>query len=196
MKENRYEIRLSGSGGQGIITAAIILAEAAGVYENKFVCQTQSYGPEARGGKSKAEVIISTYPVDYPKVTEMDLFLAMNQASCDAYFYDFKPDGLLLVDSTFVLNMPTSRVIALPFTKIAREEIGKEFVANMVALGALGYFSPEVSLKSIKMAVEARVPPGTVEMNLKAVDAGIRAAEMINLDLLPRSITPDEEVEI
>jgi len=81
MKENRYEIRLSGSGGQGIITAAVILAEAACVYEGKFVSQTQSYGPEARGGKSKAEVVISDTPIDYPKVIKKDFFVALNQAS-------------------------------------------------------------------------------------------------------------------
>jgi 2-oxoglutarate ferredoxin oxidoreductase subunit gamma len=196
MNDNRYEIRLSGSGGQGIITAAIILAEAAGVFEKKYVCQTQSYGPEARGGKSKAEVIISSHPIDYPKVTEMDIFLAMNQASCDAYFYDFKPDGLLLVDSTFVKNIPTNRVISIPFTQIAREEIGREFVANMVALGALGRLCHEVSLQSIKKAVLSRVPPDTADMNQKALEAGILAAEKINVSLLPRSITPDEEVEI
>lgn len=192
----RYEIRLSGSGGQGIITAAVILAEAAGVYENKYVCQTQSYGPEARGGKSKAEVIISERPIDYPKVLEMDLFLAMNQVSCDSYFYDFKPNGLLLVDSTFVKNIPTSRVIAIPFTEIAREVVGKDFVANIVALGAIGHFCEVISLESINKAVLKRVPAATVEINQKALEAGVTAAQRVDLSLLPRSIIPDEEVEV
>ncbi|MCK5227306.1 MAG: 2-oxoacid:acceptor oxidoreductase family protein, partial [Desulfobulbaceae bacterium] len=107
MKEDRYEIRLSGSGGQGIITAAVILAEAAAIYEDKFVCQTQSYGPEARGGKSKAEVVISDCEIDYPKVIKLDMLLAMNQTACDSYFYNFKPNGLLLVDSTLVKQIPT-----------------------------------------------------------------------------------------
>jgi 2-oxoglutarate ferredoxin oxidoreductase subunit gamma len=196
MSIERYEIRLSGSGGQGIITAAVVLAEAAGVYEGKHVCQTQSYGPEARGGKSKAELIISSSAIDYPKVMKMDLFLAMNQASCDAYFYDFKPNGLLLVDSSFVEQVPTSRVISIPFTKIAKDEVGKDFVANVVALGTIGHFCPEVSYESIEKAVLARVPPGTEKINQQALKAGKTAAENFNIANLPRSITPDEEVEI
>ena len=196
MKDIRYEIRLSGSGGQGIITAAVVLAEAVGVYEGKYVCQTQSYGPEARGGKSKAEVVISTNPIDYPKVIKMDMFMAMNQASCDAYFFDFKPNGLLLTDSTFVEQVPTSRAISIPFTRIARDEIGKELVANMVALGAIGHFCPEVSSENIEKAVLARVPVGTEKMNRQALKAGIKAAAQFDLSLLPQSITTDEDDEV
>src|SRR5512139_2762594 len=98
----RYEIRLSGSGGQGLILAGVILAEAAGIHDGKYVCQTQSYGPEARGGASKAEVIISDEEIDYPKAMKPDLLLAMNQRSCDTYLFDLKPNGVLVVDSTFV----------------------------------------------------------------------------------------------
>lgn len=106
---NRYEIRLSGSGGQGLIVAGIILAEAAGIHDGKYVCQTQSYGPEARGGASKAEVVISEEEIDYPKAIKPDVLLAMNQKACDAYFFDMKPDGMLVVDSTFVKQLPTTR---------------------------------------------------------------------------------------
>ncbi len=134
----RYEVRLSGSGGQGIIVAGIILAEAAGIYEGKQVCQTQAYGPEARGGASKAEVVISDGEIDYPKAIKPDMVLAMNQKACDSYCYDLKPGGLIIVDGTLVKDLPTPRAIALPFTHIARQELGKEMVANIVALGALG----------------------------------------------------------
>ena len=79
----RYEIRLAGSGGQGLILAGVILAEAAGIYDGKFVCQTQSYGPEARGGASKAEVVISDEEIDYPKAIRPDVLLAMNQKSLE-----------------------------------------------------------------------------------------------------------------
>ena len=106
---SRYEVRFSGSGGQGLITAAVIFAEAAGVYGGKYVCQTQSYGPEARGGKSKAEVVISDQPIDYPKAVNLNLLLAMNQAACDAYFFDLQANGLLVVDSFLVEQLPTSR---------------------------------------------------------------------------------------
>ncbi len=84
--QERYEIRLSGSGGQGLITAAVVFAEAVGVYDGKYVCQTQSYGPEARGGKSKAEVVISSMPIDYPKALELDLLLAMKDQGKTIFF--------------------------------------------------------------------------------------------------------------
>ncbi len=195
MNDDRYEIRFGGSGGQGIILAAVILAEAAALYDKKYVSQTQSYGPEARGGKSKAEVVISSREIDYPKVITMDFFLAMNQAALDAYFYDFKPNGLLVVDSTFVEQVPTSRVIAIPFTSIARE-LGRELVANVVALGAVGLLCPAVGAEGLRQAVLGRVPPKTVELNSKAFAAGAEAANAFDLDSLPRSITSDEEREI
>lgn len=173
----RYEIRLSGSGGQGLIVAGIILAEAAGIYDGKFVCQTQSYGPEARGGASKAEVVISDEAIDYPKAIKPDLLLAMNQKSCDVYFFDLKPTGLLIVDSTHVKQLPTTRAVEIPFTQIAREKLGNEMVANTVALGTLAAITGVVSLKSLEAAVLARVPSGTEELNRKALEAGIEAAK-------------------
>ena len=193
MTEDRYEIRLSGSGGQGIIMAAIVLAEACGVYDGKYACQTQSCGPEARGGTSKSEVVISSQAIDYPKATELDLLLAMNQASCDTYFGDLKPDGLLVVDATFVDQLPTSRAVAIPFTQIAREEVGKELVANMIMLGAVGYLTKVVKLKSLEAALKARVPKGTDKLNLKAFRAGVSAAKQVNLSVLPSSVMPQDE---
>ncbi len=173
----RYEIRLSGSGGQGLIIAGIILAEAAGIYDGKFVCQTQSYGPEARGGASKAEVVVSDEEIDYPKAIKPDIMLAMNQKSCDAYFFDLKPNGILIVDSTFVKQLPTTRAIAIPFTQIARSKLQRELVANNVALGSLATLTSVVSLNSLEAAVLARVPPGTEDLNRKALEAGIEAAK-------------------
>jgi len=193
MDGERYEIRLAGSGGQGIIMAALVLAEAAGIYEGKYVCQTQSYGPEARGGVSKAEVVISDKPIDYPKAMKPDFLLAMNQASCDAYYLDLKPDGLLVVDATLVRQIPTSRVIALPFTEIARKKIGREVVANMVALGAVGYFSKCVSSRSLAKALMSKVPKRMERMNQQALNAGLKAAQKIVLDDLPRFSMPEEE---
>ncbi len=190
---DRYEIRFSGSGGQGLITAAVVFAEAVGVYDGRYVCQTQSYGPEARGGKSKAEVVISDRPIDYPKALELDLLLAMNQAACDAYFYDLKQNGILVVDSTLVEQFPTSRVIAIPFTGIARDEIGKVLVANMVALGAIGLLSGQVDLDNLEKALLARVPKGTEEMNRDALRRGIEEAGKVNLAELPRSVMNEDE---
>lgn len=172
----RYEIRLAGSGGQGLILAGIILAEAAGIYDGKFVCQTQSYGPAARGGASKAEVVISDTEIDYPKAIQPDVLLAMNQKSLDTYLSDLKPDGLLIVDATLVPEVPVDRFIAIPFTYLARE-LGKEMAANIVALGALAALTGAISLESMERAVLARVPEGTEELNKKALAAGVDAAK-------------------
>jgi len=174
----RYEIRLAGSGGQGLILAGIILAEAAGLYDGKFVCQTQSYGPAARGGASKAEVVISDGEIDYPQAIQPDVLLALNQKSLDTYLGDLKPGGLLIVDATLVPEVPRDRFVALPFTQLARE-LGKEMVANIVALGALAALSAAVTPESLEKAVLARVPKGTEELNKRALDAGMKAARAL-----------------
>jgi 2-oxoglutarate ferredoxin oxidoreductase subunit gamma len=172
----RKEIRLAGSGGQGLILAGVILGEAVGIHEGKFVAQTQSYGPEARGGASKSEVVISDQEIDYPKAVKPDILLCMNQAACDLYIFDVKPGGSLIVDSSLVHHLPTSLAVALPFTKIARE-LGREMMANVVALGALAALTGVVSLPSLEAALLARVPPGTEKLNKKALQAGVKAAK-------------------
>jgi len=192
-KGARYEIRFSGSGGQGMITAAVIFAEAAGVYGEKYVCQTQSYGPEARGGKSRAEVVVSDQPIDYPKTLQLDLLLAMNQESCDAYFYDLKPNGLLVVDSTLVEQYPTSRIIAVPFTEIARNLLGQDLVANMIALGAVGVLSGLVATGDLEKALITRIPAGMEEVNRKALQIGVDEANKVNINELPRAVLSEDE---
>ncbi len=174
---SRYEIRLSGSGGQGLILMGIILAEAIGIYDGKYVAQTQSYGPEARGGSSKSEIIVSDEEIDYPKAMRLDLLLAMNQKSCDEFYPDLKPDGLLIVDSTFVTQVPTPKAFQVSFTRIAREKFKREVVANIIALGALAKLSPIVSAKAVESAVLARVPRGTEKLNRDALRAGMDAAK-------------------
>lgn len=190
----RYEIRLGGSGGQGIITAARIFAEAVSEHTRKYVCQSQSYGPEARGGASKAEIVISEEPIDYPKATKPDVLLAMNQAACDMYFSDLKPDGILVIDSSLVEQVPTSRSIGIPFTEIARKEVGKELVANMVALGALTCLTKAVSPQGVEKTLLSKVPKGTVEMNQKAFKAGMSAVRKLGRLDLPKPGEVEEEL--
>jgi 2-oxoglutarate ferredoxin oxidoreductase subunit gamma len=189
----RYEIRFSGSGGQGIITAAVIFAEAVGVFTGKHVCQTQSYGPEARGGKSKAEVVISNHPIDYPKALALDMLLAMNQAACDAYFYDLKANGLLVVDSSLVDQYPTSRIIAVPFSDIAREKLGREMVANMVALGTIGVLTGQVDLDDLEKTMLMRVPPKTQDLNRSAFALGVAQGRKVNIEDLPRAVMNEHD---
>ena len=169
----RYEVRLSGSGGQGLILIGIILAEAAGIYDGKNVVQTQSYGPEARGGASKSEVIISDGTIYYPKATQLDLLLSMTQKSCDEYYLDLKKDGMLIVDSTLVHQVPTNQAFGIPFTHLAKEELGKPFVANIIAIGAIARISGLVKEASLTEAVLKRVPPWSAGLNKKALQIGM-----------------------
>ena len=188
---SRYEIRLSGSGGQGLILMGIILAEAIGIYDGKFVAQTQSYGPEARGGSSKSEVIVSDEEIDYPKAIKLDLLLAMNQKSCDEFYADLKPEGLLIVDSTFVTQLPTPKAFQIPFTRIAREKFNREVVANIVALGALSQLTPVVSPKATESAVLARVPKGTEKLNRDALKAGLSAVRRAKKVWMKLEVPPE-----
>lgn len=173
----RKQLRFSGSGGQGVITAAIIFAEAA-VAEGKEAVQSQSYGPEARGGASKAEVIIDDAPIYHPHVEVPDLVLAMTQKAADKYYKDLNPDGLLVLDEELVPEVPDfPHVVRVPITKLAIEEVGRPLFANIVALGALVRLTGLVSFDTIKSSVAHRVPPHTVEQNMKALQVGWDAVE-------------------
>ena len=175
----RYEARLSGSGGQGLILAGKILAEAAAIYENKNATQSQSYGPEARGGASKSEVIISDGDIDFPKATKLDVLLCLTQEACDKYVDDLKEDGLLIADSRAVRTLPKGAygVIAVPIAELAENEIGRSMTANMIALGIVVGATQVVKPRSVEMAISARVPRGSEELNLKAFRLGLEASE-------------------
>jgi len=171
---SRFEIRLSGAGGQGLILIGKILAEAAAIYDSKNATQSQSYGPEARGGASRSEVIISDEDIDYPKATHIDVLLAMTQEAVDKYAVDMKKNGIIIVDSGFVRDLPEGefKVYSFPITQIAEEKMGKKIVANIVALGAIERLSRIVSEESLINAIRARVPKGTEELNIKAFKFG------------------------
>jgi 2-oxoglutarate ferredoxin oxidoreductase subunit gamma len=170
----RYEIRLSGEGGQGIVLAGVILAEAAAIYDGKNATQTQVYGPESRGGASKAEVIISDEEIDYPKAMAVDLLLALTQAAADKYGHEVRPSGIVILDSSKVATPPRGSfaVHSLPIIETAKEAVGKTMVANIVSLGAIVGLSKVVSRQSIERAILARVPKGTEDLNRRALEAG------------------------
>ena len=177
--KERLEIRLAGSGGQGMILAGIILAEAAAIYDGLDAVQTQTYGPESRGGATKAEVIVSRtgQEIDYPKVTSPDVVLAMNQESYDKYSGGLGQGSVVVVDSGFVEKTKEgpAKVYPLRITDVAIEAAGRAIVANIVALGAIVGLTGVVSREAITQAVLARVPKGTEEMNKKALEAGFAA---------------------
>jgi 2-oxoglutarate ferredoxin oxidoreductase subunit gamma len=171
----RYEVRLSGAGGQGLILAGKVIAEAAAIYDNKTATQSQSYGPEARGGASRSEVIISDDVIDYPKAENLDFLLALTQEACDKYYKDLKKGGILLVDSQSVTHIPGGdfTVYQIPITETAKNVLGKALVANLVALGIFTSLSAVVSPGAIESAILSRVPKGTEELNLNAFRKGL-----------------------
>ncbi|HWR29077.1 MAG TPA: 2-oxoacid:acceptor oxidoreductase family protein, partial [Negativicutes bacterium] len=148
-------------------------AEAA-VLDGKQAIQTQSYGPEARGGSSRAEVIIADEPIDYPKVLKADTLLAMSQEAFDKYGKGVGAEASLVVDSTFVreLSETKAKIVSLPITKAAKDELGRDMFANIIALGAIVGLTKTVSRESLVAAVLARVPKGTEDKNRKAIDIG------------------------
>ncbi|KAB3524954.1 2-oxoacid:acceptor oxidoreductase family protein [Alkaliphilus serpentinus] len=170
---NQKEIRLSGSGGQGLILGGIILAEAA-ILDGNNAIQSQSYGPEARGGASKAEVIISNEAIDYPKVDKADLLLALTEVAYKKYIKTLKEDGILIVDSSVNIEdkNPSYKVMQIPILDTAFEKMGKGMVANIVALGVIREVTNVVSAESLEKAVLNRVPRGTEELNKKALMEG------------------------
>jgi 2-oxoglutarate ferredoxin oxidoreductase subunit gamma len=171
-----YEVRLAGTGGQGAILAGILLAEAA-IRDGKNVTQTQSYGPEARGGASRSEVVISSAEIHYPKVIQAHITLCMSQEACDRYGRQMRQGGLLILDSDHVTRAPTTRAVRVPMTSLAREVTGREIVANVVGLGVLVGLTGIVSREAMQAAIRERVPRGTEQLNLNALAAGFEAAE-------------------
>lgn len=173
---DRYEIRLSGAGGQGLILAGVILAEAIGTIDGKNAVQSQSYGPEARGGASRADVVISKEEIFYPKTMKLDLLLALTQEACDKYYPDLKEDGILIIDSHMVTQPPVSDSYGFPFVQLAKDEIGVAMVANVISLGVICELTGIVSKHALTEVVKMRAPRGTEEKNMKALELGFKIA--------------------
>ena len=178
---DRTEIRLAGEGGQGMILAGIILAEAAAVYDGKNAVQSQSYGPEARGGASRAEVVIAVGEIDHPEVLQADAVVALSQEAYLKYARNLKPEALLIIDGEKVTPIRGDRLVSIPITKIALDVTGRAITANVVALGVLVGLTGVVSRAAIEKAVAARAPKGTEELNRKALHAGFEAAENVGV---------------
>lgn len=173
----KHEIRLSGSGGQGLLLAGIILAEAA-IIDGKNAVQTQSYGPEARGGASKSEVLISEDVIDFPKVRECDVLLSLTQKSYEQYNHGIKDDGILILDSSVTVDSSVkNRIFSMPIIETAAKVLGKPMVTNIVALGAIVEVTKLVSNAALETAVLSRVPKGTEELNKKALSLGYEIAK-------------------
>ena len=187
----RFEIRLAGSGGQGIVLAGIILAEAA-ILDERQVTQTQSYGPEARGGNSVSEVIVSKREIDFPRATALDLLVALTQEACDRNLPDMKDEGLVITDSDQVPRVLWGRSATLPFGQIA-QRAGEERAINMAALGAVGAFCPLISCSSLAKVIKKRLPSDKVEVNLKVFDEALKIAQKLKKNLTSVEIKDEFE---
>jgi 2-oxoglutarate ferredoxin oxidoreductase subunit gamma len=183
----RYEIRIGGFGGQGIVTMAVVLGETLSLVEKKECVQTQSYGPEARGGASKSEIVIDDEEVDYPKVQEPDVFIAMSRAAYLEYIEGLKEGGTLIIDQDLVDiegNLPEGvKVFKIPATRIADEEVGSKLSTNVVMLGALASITGLVTEDGLRQQIKERWPR-FVETNLKALELGIEAGKKAEPEIL------------
>ncbi len=175
MSNARTEFRLSGSGGQGIITAGIILAEAA-ILDNKFALQSQSYGPEARGGASRAEVVISDVEIDHPKATTPNYLLCLTNEAFRIFGLTADASTTIICDSSVDTSASDKKIVKVSILDTANNEL-KPIVANVVALGFLVGFTNIVSRESATEALMNRIPKGTEELNQKAIDAGFKFAD-------------------
>ena len=173
----RQEIRIGGFGGQGVIMTGIVIGKAASLFDGKNAVQTQSYGPEARGGASKTEVVISDETIDYPKVQAPDIFIAMSQTALMKYKDDLKDEGILIIDpnedeiADFVAEKKI-KLFRAPATRTATEVIGLRVVANIVMMGAIVKATGVVSVEAAKDAILDSVPKGTEKKNIQAFEAG------------------------
>ncbi len=173
---DRWEIILSGVGGQGLIVAGTILGEAATVYEGKNATLTSSYGVETRGTFTKSDVIISRGEIFYPEVLKEDLVLALAPAAYDRYASVIEQGAVLIYDSSMIQDVRSSEVNGqgYPITVAARE-LGSETVANIIAIGIItkitGVVAPESVLEVIKDRFGSR---GTMlDLNIKAFNKGL-----------------------
>lgn len=169
----------SGSGGQGVITAAIILAEAAVIYEKVNAVQSQSYGAAARGGATRSDVIISESAIHYPKVIQPNVLVCLTQNAYNAYYPIIRPGGLLLTDTRFVATerKVDARQVELPMYQTVMERIGKPIVFNICMLGVVVSLTKLVRPQSIMKVLESRIPSGFLEMNQKALNLGFEMGD-------------------
>jgi len=183
----RHEIILSGAGGQGLILAGAILAEAAGIFEGKEVVQTQSYGIQARGGASQSTIIISDERIWFPEVLTPDILLCLSQESYERYSTKLRDGGLLIIDQDLVETgniRSTIKCVTFPFTAEA-EKMNRRIVANVIALGALAVETGAVKPDSIAKAIPLRLPERNVGIALAALNVGVELSHRYSHAISP-----------
>jgi 2-oxoglutarate ferredoxin oxidoreductase subunit gamma len=184
----RTDLRIAGFGGQGVLMCGIVIAKAASLFDNNYAVQTQSYGPEARGGASRTEVVISDEPVDYPKVDSPQVFVAMSHEALLKYIGDIKEEAILLIDPDLVYQDEIKDIIedkklqiyTSKATETAEKILGKKIVANIVMLGSFVESTGLISVEAAKQSILDSVPAGTEELNMNAFEEGRKIVTRIN----------------
>jgi 2-oxoglutarate ferredoxin oxidoreductase subunit gamma len=179
------EIRIAGFGGQGVILAAAVIGKASAIFEGHYATMTQSFGPEARGGSSSAQVILSTEPILYPYVTQPDILVVMSQEAATRFIPQLKPGGILITEQDLVRTgeLPKGvRSFGVPATRLA-EELGRKVVLNIVMVGFFGAVTNLLDPDALRKAVEDSVPPAMKKLNLQAFDKGYEYGSKLMLEL-------------
>jgi 2-oxoglutarate ferredoxin oxidoreductase subunit gamma len=174
MQRMLTEIRIAGFGGQGVILAAAAIGKAAAIFEGGYATMTQSFGPEARGGSSSAQVILSSAPILYPYVTLPDVLMVMSQEAYTRFSSQLKPGGVLIIERDLVrvdTVAPGERIYSVPATRLA-EQLGRKVVLNIVMVGFFGAVTALVDPQALRQAVADSVPPAMQALNLQAFDKG------------------------
>lgn len=177
----RREIRIAGFGGQGVVTMGTILTVAAGIHEDLEVAQTQSYGPEARGGACRSDIVISDERIDYTRPLALDLFVALSPAAVEQYWSDVREGRtIVLVDKTLVDRTPdhSPPVVAIEATRIAEEELQDRVMANIVMLGAMAASTGWIYLPALEKALSERIAAKAVEAGQTALRRGFEAGSI------------------
>jgi 2-oxoglutarate ferredoxin oxidoreductase subunit gamma len=184
----RTDIRIAGFGGQGVLMCGIVIAKAASLFDKKYAVQTQSYGPEARGGASRTEVVVSDEQIDYPKVNNPQVFVAMSHEALLKYIDDIEEGAILLIDPNLVYQDEIEDIIKTKklqvyhskATETAEDVIGKKIVANIVMLGSFVEATGIISVEAAKQSILDSVPKGTEDLNMKAFEEGRKIVEKNN----------------
>lgn len=178
------EIRIAGFGGQGVILAAAVIGKACAIFQGGYGTMTQSFGPEARGGSSSAQVILSSEPILYPYVTQPDVLITMSQEAYSKFAPQLKPGGILITEQDLVRvdGMPKGvRAFGVPATRLA-EELGRKVVLNIVMVGFFGAVTNLLDPDALRKAVADSVPPAMQKLNLQAFDKGYEYGSRLILE--------------
>ena len=179
----KFRMVFSGTGGQGVITAAIMLAEAAVIHEGLIAVQSQTYGAQARGGATRSDIIISDKPILFPKVTQPNVLVCLTQEAYEKFSPIIRPGGLLLTDDRFVklAKKVDAKQVGLPMYQKVHDEIGNAIVFNICMIGALIGLLHVVTAESVMAVIAERVPEKYVELNQRALDLGISMTSSIQV---------------